>query len=639
MARPKVQALMVDGALNMLPPVVRRQLIEDGAFLEKWGLTRTVLITMGRSGPTFDRQGLFDAFREAIRNVSSSIEIKDRQNKSWRIVARQQDEALELSLEDEALAMSFADYCLLAADKAIRVAQFEKAANFAKPSRDMQQAWRSRLEGKPLEDDEFDDLTRELQLTPTNAFENLKRSFRTGEIDMATLVPRESRYYERLVGRLEDQKDVGTYVARSVKPLVSELVELWSLDGLVLALLLCSSESISAAINDAPSLSGEIIEQAAGLLEGDLISQIGLIEIGITRLDSNPSLEPILERMVIGMIDENPKDEGGRFALLSALIVVVAGELARTKTLGSTPPFWFRQAAIAQASLVARALSESNMDIASVNSWVSTSGLGHIFFLQTLVDLRVEPRWLPEFVGAKQLKAELLGRIAKVAVNNDSKIKSTSLRRLLLAEDGALRRELHWPFPFLPGPLEGASVPQNMLPLPVIDQVNTTLAGEKLEANSFTGLVNAALLYDLPSDQSGLAAAALRRVKYSVEKSEDETLVFGMVMGLAIVACVTRSVELADELRVLSRVIRRRRSSVDPNDEFRVALIAAASRRDLDGWASFAGDWITEIALELTDRLEASKLLPKVRRLVRLEAALARHCAIGETALAGFSQL
>ena len=97
-----------------------------------------------------------------------------------------------------------------------------------------------------------------------------------------------------------------------------------------------------------------------------------------------------------------------------------------------------------------------------------------------------------------------------------------------------------------------------------------------------------------------MAAKALRRVKYSIENADDQNSLFGLIDGLATVAAVTRGTDLAEALRVMMRVMRRRkRLNVDPDYEMRVAMLAAASHEDLDDWALFAGEWITEIAFEV----------------------------------------
>ena len=76
-----------------------------------------------------------------------------------------------------------------------------------------------------------------------------------------------------------------------------------------------------------------------------------------------------------------------------------------------------------------------------------------------------------------------------------------------------------------------------------------------------------------------------------------------MLNGLAKVATVTRSSELADELRTVARRYRPDdQYPVPTGSETMVCLLAAASRESLKDWMEFAGDWITELAF--LDELE-----------------------------------
>jgi hypothetical protein len=640
MVRPD-EPLIVGATLELLPPMVRRSLIRDRAFLDRWNLVTTVWVTLGGDGPSFNRAHLFEAFREAMRTPLKGVEVKDQEGKLWSAFARPKEGVLTFSLEDENRKYPVSDHSMLSDSAEVRLAWFERAATTANLQGNVFEKWRTRLKEAPLEDADFGKLNEDLSLTPISVIRVLKASMERGSADLTTMVPLERRYYERLVGKTGDQGDVTSYIELGVRPLVERLLDLRTRTGLLLSLLLCSAGYLSAIV-DLNCLPSDEVQKAFEWLaaEGDLNSKVAAIEVGLAHLDSHPQLEPIVERLVLGIINEDPDDDGGQFALLSALIVVVGGELARTRVLDGAPPFWSRQATIAHASLICRALiSSPQIDPKGVTEWSKMCGLGYLFYLRALIDLRLEPRWLPDFVDGAQLKADFLGRIANAANSYESRIKADSLRKLLLAKDGALVSGMNWPFPFLPGPMEGSSTPLQAIPPEILKQVSIALSAEQLEPNSFAGLVNTVLLYELPSDQSSLAAAALRRVKYSIENAFEEARIFGLISGLAIVAAVTRSADLADELRVLTRVMRRReRIGVDPDEELRIAMIAAASRSDLDEWARCTGEWITEIAFELADRRKASKVLAKVRRLVEFEPALARHCAVADAALSGFAE-
>lgn len=90
---------------------------------------------------------------------------------------------------------------------------------------------------------------------------------------------------------------------------------------------------------------------------------------------------------------------------------------------------------------------------------------------------------------------------------------------------------------------------------------------------------------------------------------DDDAHGFSLISGLAVVAAVSPSADLADTLRILTRILRRqKRFNPSATDEIRVAVIAAASRSDIDEWSSFCGEWLTEVAFEICDKAEALTL-------------------------------
>jgi len=633
-----LQHILVEAALDLLPPQMRRSLLDDGSFLEQWDISTTVTVTLGRGGPSFERRQLYDGIRKAIRDQVTPVSVTASDDALWDIVVRPEAEGLAFAIETEGKRFSIMDHSALAQDSSVRIAWLDRAARKFNLEDSALQMWRTRLSGDPLSDEEFSKLAIDVELTPIGVYRNLEASFARMTADVATLVPQERRYYERLVGVLGSAPGAAEYVENEAGAHIERLQQWDPVEGFLLSLLMCSVAAVSDHVRLDHLKSDELTKAYEQLAErGDPISQIAAVEIALAHLDDHPELAPFVERMVDAFIADDPESAGGRFALLSAIIVVVASELARRRTLQASPPFYRKQAAITQASLIVRAINDSQIDPESVTEWGKTSGLGHIFFLQGLIDLRLEPRWLPDFVSSDQLRAEFIGRTINAAERNRDKVASGPLGELLLGQDSKLARAVRWPMPMLPGPLEGSLRPKQLMPDDVLKAVTAALEAEHLETNSFAGLVNTALVFDVPEGQVGLAAAALRRVRYSVESGDDEGSVFGLIGGLAIVAAVSRGTELADELRILTRVMRRKkRLAVDLDDEMRIAMIAAASHAELDGWARFAGEWITEIAFDATDRSAAQRVVPKLRRLMALEPALARYCARADAALASF---
>jgi hypothetical protein len=88
----------------------------------------------------------------------------------------------------------------------------------------------------------------------------------------------------------------------------------------------------------------------------------------------------------------------------------------------------------------------------------------------------------------------------------------------------------------------------------------------------------------------------------------------------------------------LVRVVRRRPgSAIDLSDTLRIVTMAAAAHADIDGWCTFVGDWLAELAYEDITRLEARILSSRIRTLCQIERGLWSTCARADAACASFS--
>ena len=640
MTNEAIRHTFVRSALEFLPRRMRGSLLDDEEFVERWNLSTIAGVTLGKDGPSFQRDRLYGGIREAIRARGKEVAIEDDRSVTWRITAQDTDEGLLFSLDGEKT-LSIPDHSGLAEDHRTRLEWFRRATDEVNLEKQVLEDWKTRIDSKPLSDDEFAALTGELQLTPVISYRNIQDGFMRGSVDIGTLVPGEHRYYDRLVGHGGSAVDADSYIDSEAVRLIDSLQQWDPTRGFLMSLLMCSKGKVSEGIRIDGLDEEQLLCSYKWIAnQGDPITQIGAVEVALRNIGRNRALEPFIERIIEGFIADDPNDDGGCFSLLSSMIVLVASELSRMRIMQDANPFYRKQAAIAQASLIIRGIKESQADSARIVKWARTGGIGHVFFLQGLVDLRLEPRWLPDLVSPDQLRAEFIGRVANAVRQCKGEIQSESLRGLLTGEDSRLATAAEWPFPMLPGPLEGElTSTQPNIPDEVLKDVTAGLEADRLEPSSFAGLVNMALLYKMPASQAGLAATALRRVRYSIENADDEISIFGLIGGLANVAAVTRATDLAETLRVLARVMRRRkRLNADPDDEMRIAMVAAASHEGLEDWARFAGEWITELAFEVCERDSAQSFLLKLRRLVQIEPAMARHCAAADAALTSMTR-
>ena len=386
-------------------------------------------------------------------------------------------------------------------------------------------------------------------------------------------------------------------------------------------------------LKKSPEKGHEFLEE-----HGDRISQLGAIEVGLRVLPRSPEIEVALMRLIEQILNDDAEGETSGFQLLSALFVLVDGELSRVRLFAVEPPFYRRLAALAQAALIHRQLVGSAVETDRFCKW-AMNNRGQLYYLQSLADLRTEPRWNPNFASASQLKAEFLGRITMAAKYCEGNIKAGELRELVLGtEPGSLHSFSSFPRTYLPGPLEGADDSQNMLPAEISEAIETQLNSDDAGPTSFVALVNASLIFRIDRDQAALAVKALRLANYRLANIKDRSQLVAILNGLATVAAVTRSRELADELRILVRRYRRDAEYVlSLKEAMRIGLVAAASHPDLKNWRTFFGDWLTELAFEELEHDEGQVLHSHLQSLCHVVPELWVTCGRADAALSAFN--
>jgi hypothetical protein len=269
-----------------------------------------------------DSNDLFEAFREALRQPSAAVAMLDLNGKSWNVFARKKESGFAFSLEGGDAKFPLSDHSALSETADIRLAWFEKVAASANLPASDSEKWRLRLSQAALEDEEFDELMEDINLTPIRWLGQVREKIARQEVNLADLAPNDRRYFERLIGKLGEKGDAESYIEEGAKPLTAQLLDMHMPYGFLLALILGSAGSISAVV-DPSRLTHEELSKAFEWLaaKGDLISQISAIEIGLAFLDRCPQLEPFIETLILLIIEDDPSKDGSRFSQLSGLIV------------------------------------------------------------------------------------------------------------------------------------------------------------------------------------------------------------------------------------------------------------------------------------------------------------------------------
>ena len=631
---PNESAAFIATVLRQFPLSVSGSIISDPIFCNRYEISTDAKLTLGISGVTFQRSILYNGIRTILADKGKRQTLKDIADEDWCIELNGNDSERRFTLYQGNRRFILPELSALSSNKQERLNGFDQEADRVDLPEHIRIKWRNALSHSILSDDEFDALNREIENTPVKIATTIISEIYKGTSTLTSLVPCSEQYFERLVGRCQSIS-ISEYVLTGATDHIHQLMSWRSYDGFLLSLLLSSHSSISYSVCVDLIKEEELVQSYKWLQErGDRISQIGAVEIGISVLDRMPGIEPYIYNIIQQIRDDNPDDDNSRFKLLSSLIVLVDGELSRTKVLRNWPPFLRRLASIAQASLIERGFIESQVDISEFAKWAMHEK-GQPFYLQTMTDLRREPRWYPDFISPQQLKAEFIGRIFSALEKNVSKITTSVLHEFILEEGlNSLRPIIEFPFPYLPGPLEGGLESPNELPKEIMEKIQEQLKTDVLELNSFLGLVNSTLIFNLDSRFPQLAAKAIQIAKYQISHIDSNEILFSILRGLSTVAAVTRNKELSKELMILTRRYRNEPShNLSAEEAMFIGLIAAAAHSELIEWCEFFGEWVTDIAFQSLQQDEIERLHSHLEILCHIEHGLWRTCGRARAAL------
>jgi hypothetical protein len=606
-------------------------MLENEAFRTRYGIEMEATLTLGPDVARFHRTILFNAIRRAHAKRGTSVALKDLDAADWRMAIEEETDGAHAVLRQDKRTIRLRGFAMLDSDRSRRLAGFAKEAHQINLAQEAIEHWTRLLKRRTLNDDEASDLERDLAATPVRRMGAIGEDIEAGHSKLTSLVPPERSYYDRLIGADTGLTGIEDYAQDVTAPLAAHLVAWNSVEGARLALLLAGHASIMRAIDDVTLARIDLPGLASWARDhGDPLSQLGMIEIGAPRIPDFPALDPILAEIAQQLLAEDPDRDDGRIHLLSAVFMLVDGELSRARTLSESQPFRRRLASLAQSALIIREIIDK----------VATDRFAHwcleerayLFFCQTLVDLRKEPRWYPDLASAKQFRNEIHGRLATIPCLLDGNLSPGALRTVLSGEEGStfVPQSIA---AFWPGPLEGAEAQE---PKPLPDYLSTlihdSLDNPGLDPTSFFAMINARG-FTIDPAYIDRAIQSLRDARYRVEDDDPDAVTF-IYFGLAAVAAAERRPDLSNEVRILLRRGRHERSTpVSPNDELRIATTAAAAHRNEAAWTQFIGDWALELALGEISKTNAEALLIELKLLARLAPPLAATIGRAKAAL------
>lgn len=630
---PYKRSVLASVILKIVPPLIRESLLSEQKFTEGLNIKTEYLYNFGSSGVSVRQSDILNAIRRVLAE-EDSIEVNDTANKTWKLTNNTHEGALpNLVLSTDEQHIPLPHFSVLSRDASIRIRSLEESAYDVNLPFNSQEKWRSIIEKRALGDDEIFAYQNDLRDTPVNVQRTILSELAAGKSSTSSLVPNSRRYFERLVGAYDGSNSILDYAVGKGHEVIKQLIEWRPYEGFLFSLLLSSHSMLTANIN-VNTLNQKELENAFAYVEnkGDILSRLGVFEVGLRILPDRPEVEPFLLRLVKLIRDDEVEGEVSEFKLFSSLFVFVDGELARTRLLSDTPPFYRRLTSLAQAALIHRQIVQSGVDYRRFSDWAFNSRIEH-FYMQSLTDMRIEPRWNPELAYASQIQADFIGRIMIAGNNFRLNLSEGELKEIILGKQSLITL-FKFPLPYFPGPLEGAEVFENPLHEDLAQIIKQQLESDEVKLDSFIGLVNSAMIFSITSDHADLAVKALRLANYNIANLEDTSQFMGILNGLATVAAVSRSPILADELRILVRRYRKdSQFSFSIEEALRIALVTSAARENLIEWREFVGEWLTELAFGQLEKSEGEVFHSYLLVLLHSVPELWISCAKADAAL------
>lgn len=606
-----VRAYMVSHALNLFPSLVRAELLSDTKLLEELELATDATISFGDKEVAFSRSALFKVIRSVFDKIEEESCLEDINCNVWSL-RNLPGKRAAFSLTKGDVQIINDSFWPLLGDIDRRLSIFETVAKNRWLSKAEFECWRKVLSVEAVSDDDVSDLLLDLDLSPIHIKGLLKNEFLRPSNSVSILAPNDIRYYERLVGKYRGSKNIEEFCNNELKQYFDGRIENRVTKN---DLLLCMHKSISKVVSTGfvdeesyQSVAKRAIETCHPIL------LVSCLEIGVlifaNSLDT--TLKALFECISSVKTLENIR-------LFNSMAIFVDGELARLQIFRGMPPFYRRLASLAQSALIVETVLEEGVAFDKVEQWAAQQR-GLYFYCQSFIDLIEEPRWLPTYLTAEQFINELYGRVNNVC-QEVAKCEVVEYLQKELMTGSRLNM-----YSFLPGPLEGNSIPAD-----VPDEISILLAKQvsgNASLESFRVLMNSTLFWRINDEYLDRTVSLLESAQHKLAAVNDKDSVYQVLSGLAQVSCMTRSRKLAASVVILSRLYRDYIDvNSDPENYLSLGVVAGAAFEDKNGWAEFIGQWCTELAYLPISEDAILKIEVMLERFCILEPYLYHTCS------------
>lgn len=617
-------------SINFYPPSIQNDLLQDAALRSQLDVkvNAKVILDFSDGKATFHRATLYDQLRKVVSDGMEG-KIKDANGEEWSIERNDLDSPTAFLMQSKNGRVLLNYIPEISSLKNVRLEALKSKADKFFLSETRNTFWKAILTKRPLSDEELEAYEEEFKNTPVGMTDSIAAQVK-GSSTVESLVPASINYYERLIGAHNESVNIDDYMANEGHAFLSELTAWKPYEGFLFSLYMSWHISVHDKFSVEQLTLAELKSAYDYLVhKGDPASQLGALELGFKLLPGIPDIDSNLVALTEGIATEESITT--RYKLLSALFILVDGELSRTKVFDGKPAFYRRLASLSHASLIFRQCTTLNV-LPSFVQWALEARLEE-FYWQTFADMRTDPRWIPDFANEESLFADFMGRLLLSAKMYEPNIAGKTLFDIILSDCGLIHSKQLSYKAYYPGPLEGGSESKILPPETLMAEINKQLTDDKASCKSFIALSNSALVFKIEDDVAALASGLIQLSQYRLRDVDSVEQLRGIMTGLAIVSSVTRNRDLANSVRTMVRTYMNREGiNLSVLDAMQICAIAAASINDLVEWSQFIGDWFYELSFCKPDSQEGLVALFSLRVLCNAEPYLWIYCSRAEAA-------
>jgi hypothetical protein len=598
--------------LHNLPPRISAAVVTDGEMAAKFGLQQIEIITVGSDGPSFTADMLHKAVHVTLETLGPT-DIADKSGAVWTVTAANDTDGKLIRISNELRTFDLGNETVF---DQLHLSREDFSSQWVGTGLLGQRDVASIFGERDHVDMSRSDVQSALRNTP-GVFAHHVVEILQGPLGLSDLVPGERRYYERLLGVDEEPKTLAEAVAMIE---ADTSLDSANRNDFKWRLLRAAQSEISLASVRSASSSDAIA--LWGYLDSywSLFSAVGLIENSIRLSNESAELSARVMIELDKLLVDDPETPDSIYRVASTLILLSESIILQSNALVTSPPYFRRWAAMTHAGLLEATLRHHHYDVAAVADFIERTG-GSRYFFTCLLDLPAEPRWMPEYISAEQLKNEVICRLYKAGINF-LKPGDALYEKILGKSEGSVATHLVFPGSHLAGPLEGGTEAPNDIPNEMLHRLVNIDESSPFDPTVFAGLVNCCSVFRITREHSALARRALSVAKKTVAQNFDSQHRLSLVLGLARVANFARDPELASEVRILSRIARRLQTEGYELEEVRVLLTAAGAHETQLAWVTFVDDWLLEMAREAPEETR-HQLADNVYELFRYRPELA----------------